>query len=135
LRDEEARLRRLARTQMELARLLEAKIAAENSCLSQLEHTRAGILSALDRVGWAGLALYASTMRRLTDIGAAVRRVEVEIAELNRTLLKVRLRQEVLSRRARHVKVTVERKAMEAEILEVSMGMRRKATGKHGVLE
>jgi hypothetical protein len=135
LRDEQARLRRLVRTQRELARLLEAKIVAGNGRLSQLEHTRAGILSALDRVGWAGLALYSSTMRRLTDIGTAARKTEVEIVELNRTLLKVRLRQEALSRRAEHVKVTVERKAMEAETLEVSIGMQRKATGKHDVLE
>jgi hypothetical protein len=74
-------------------------------------------------------------MRRLTDIGTAARKTEVEIVELNRTLLKVRLRQEALSRRAEHVKVTVERKAMEAETLEVSIGMQRKATGKHDVLE
>ena len=126
---------RLVRTQREMARLLEAKIVAGNFRLSQLEHTRAGILSALDRVDWAGLALYSSTMRRLTDIGAAVRKTEVEIVELNRTLLKVRLRQEALSRRAEHVKVTVERKAMEAETLEVLIGMQRKATGKHDVLE
>lgn len=135
MRDEQARLMRLVRTQRELARLLEAKIVAGNGRLSQLEHTRAGILSALDRVGWAGLALYSSTMRRLTDIGTAARKTEVEIVELNRTLLKVRLRQEALSCRAEHVKVTVERKAMEAETLEVSIGMQRKATGKHDVLE
>ena len=102
--------------------------------LSQLEHTRAGILSSLDRDGGAGLVLYAATMRRLMDIGVAVKSVEVEIAEHNRTLLNVRLRQEVLTRRAEQVRVTDERKAMEGEALEASIGMHRKATGKHGML-
>ena len=94
LRDEQDRLLRLARTQRELARLLEAKLISGTHRLSQLEHTRAGILSSLDRDGGAGLVLYAATMRRLMDIGVAVKSVEVEIAEHNRTLLNVRLRQE-----------------------------------------
>ena len=134
LRDEQDRLLRLARTQRELARLLEAKLISGTHRLSQLEHTRAGILSSLDRDGGAGLVLYAATMRRLMDIGVAVKSVEVEIAEHNRTLLNVRLRQEVLTRRAEQVRVTEERKAMEGEALEASIGMHRKATGKHGML-
>ena len=135
MRDEQAQLLRLARTQRELARLLEAKLISGNHHLSQLEQTRAGILSSLDRVGGAGLVLYAATMRRLMDIGVAVKRAEVEIAEHNRTLLKVRLGEEVLTRRAEQLKATDERKTMEEEALEVSIGMHRKATGKHGVLE
>lgn len=134
LRDEQDRLLRLARTQRELARLLEAKLISGTHRLSQLEHTRAGILSSLDRDGGAGLVLYAATMRRLMDIGVAVKSVEVEIAEHNRTLLNVRLRQEVLTRRAEQVRVTDERKAMEGEALEAAIGMHRKATGKHGML-
>jgi hypothetical protein len=118
-----------------LARLLEAKLISGTHRLSQLEHTRAGILSSLDRVGGAGLMVYAATLRRLMDISVAVKRVEVEIAEHNRALLKVRLRQEVLTRRAKQLKATDDRKAMEVEALEVSIGMHRKATGKHGVLE
>ena len=135
MRDEQDRLLRLARTQRELARLLEAKLISGTHRLSQLEHTRAGILSSLDRVGGAGLMVYAATLRRLMDISVAVKRVEVEIAEHNRALLKVRLRQEVLTRRAKQLKATDDRKAMEVEALEVSIGMHRKATGKHGVLE
>ena len=134
LRDEQVRLLRLARTQRELARLLEAKLISGTHRLSQLEHTRAGILSSLDRDGGAGLVQYAATMRRLMDIGVAVKSVEVEIAEHNRTLLNVRLRQEVLTRLAEQVRVTDERKAMEGEALEASIGIHRKATGKHGML-
>ena len=135
MRDEQAQLLRLARTQRELARLLEAKLISGTHRLSQLEQTRASMLSSLDRVGGAGLVLYAGTMRRLMDIGMAAKRAEVEIAEHSRTLLKARLREEVLTRRAQHLKATDERKTMEEEALEVSIGMRRKATGKHGVLE
>lgn len=135
MRDEQAQLLRLARTQRELARLLEAKLISGTHRLSQLEQTRASILSSLDRVGGAGLVLYAGTMRRLMDIGMAAKRAEVEIAEHSRTLLKARLREEVLTRRAQHLKATDERKTTEEEALEVSIGMRRKATGKHGVFE
>ena len=74
-------------------------------------------------------------MRRLMDIGMAAKRAEVEIEEHSRTLLKARLREEVLTRRVQHLKATDERKTTEEEALEVSIGMRRKATGKHGVLE
>lgn len=135
MRDEQAQLLRLARTQRELARLLEAKLISGTHRLSQLEQTRASILSSLDRVGGAGLVLYAGTMRRLMDIGMAAKRAEVEIEEHSRTLLKARLREEVLTRRVQHLKATDERKTTEEEALEVSIGMRRKATGKHGVLE
>lgn len=135
MRDEQAQLLRLARTQRELARLLEAKLISGTHRLSQLEQTRASILSSLDRVGGAGLVLYAATMRRLMDIGMAAKRAEVEIEEHSRTLLKARLREEVLTRRVQHLKATDERKTTEEEALEVSIGMRRKATGKHGVFE
>ena len=135
MRDEQAQLLRLARTQRELARLLEAKLISGTHRLSQLEQTRASILSSLDRVGGAGLVLYAGTMRRLMDIGMAAKRAEVEIEEHSRTLLKARLREEVLTRRVQHLKATDERKTTEEEALEVSIGMRRKATGKHGVFE
>lgn len=135
MRDEQAQLLRLARTQRELARLLEAKLISSTHRLSQLEQTRASILSSLDRVGGAGLVLYAATMRRLMDIGMAAKRAEVEIEEHSRTLLKARLREEVLTRRVQHLKATDERKTTEEEALEVSIGMRRKATGKHGVFE
>ena len=74
-------------------------------------------------------------MRRLIEIGVMVKAREVEIAELNRALLKVRLRQEVLTRRAREAKLFGDRKAIEEEVLEVSLGMHGKATGKRGVLE
>jgi hypothetical protein len=96
---------------------------------------RSGILSALDRVGIAGLALYAATTRRLTDIDLAMKTIELEIAEHNRALLKARLREKVLSSRAEQVRVTGVRKTIEGEALEAAMGMRRKATGKHSVLE
>lgn len=60
---------------------------------------------------------------------------EVEIAELNHTLLKTRLREEVLMRRAEEAKLTSDRKAIELEVMEVSLGMLGKATGKDGVLK
>jgi hypothetical protein len=115
--------------------MLEVKITSGHHHLEQLNHAESGILSALDRLGGAGLALYAATMRRLTDIGAAKRTTEQQIAELNRSLLKVRIRQEVLTRRAELARLTDDRKAMESEALEVTLGMHRKATGKDSVLE
>jgi hypothetical protein len=134
LRDEPGRLLRLARTQLELARLLEVKVVAARHQLLKLEQTRAGILSALDRVEGSGLALYAGYLRRLMDIDVAAKARETEIAELNGALLKVRLRQEVLTRRAEMVRLTGERKAIEVEALDVSLSMYGKATGKQGVL-
>lgn len=135
MRGKQDRLLRLAGTQAELARLLEIKAISAHHQLAQLAEASAGISSALDRLGLAGLALHAATMRRLTEISVAVKATEDEIAEVNRTLLKVRLRQEALARRAKYVRVTDERKAVESESLDVTLGMSRKATGKHGVLE
>lgn len=135
MRDEHGRLVRLARAQSELARLVEIKIMASRQNLEQLEQTRAGILLALDRVGGTGLALHAATMRRLASICVAEKAAEAEIAGLNRKLLKVRLRQEVLTQRARQARLLCERKVIEEETLEVSLGMHRKATGKPGMLE
>lgn len=133
--DEAFRLLRLARTQSEFARLLEVKVVAARHHVGQLEQTRAGVMSALDRAGGTGLVLYAATMRRLNDISVTVKAREVELAELNRTLLKVRLRQEVLTRRAEEAKWNGDRKTIELEVLEVSLGMQGKATGKHGVIK
>lgn len=135
MRSEQRRLARLARTQSELVRLLDIKISAGRHRLGELEQIEASILSALDRLGGAGLALYAATVRRLADIDGAKKTTEQEIAECNRTLLKVRIRQEVLTRRAEQARLSNERKAMEGEALEVTLAIHRKATGKHRVLE
>lgn len=135
MRDDANRLWRLARTKSEFARLLELRVVAARHHLGQLEEARVGILSALDRAGGTGLVLYATAMRRLNDIGVTMKAREVEIAELNHTLLKTRLREEVLMRRAEEAKLTSDRKAIELEVMEVSLGMHGKATGKDGVLK
>lgn len=132
MRDEIKRLRRMSAAQMELSRLLEVRLISARRTLEDIELTRAGIMTALDRAGPAGLTLYATATRRLADLASAKADGEQVLIECTSRLIEARSRQDVLQRHVRQLKSAEERKSLEEEMQESALLL--KATGKHDVM-
>lgn len=132
MREEIKRLRRLSSTQMELTRLLESRLISARRTLEEIEQTRAGIMTALDRAGPDGLSLYSAATRRLADLESAKVDGEKALNACRRRLIEARNRQDLFQRHADQLKLAEERKSLEEEAQESALLL--KATGKHDVM-
>lgn len=133
MKPEIKRLLRLAQAQLQLSRLLEARIIATRQELSELQETRAATFAALDRAGSAGLVVYAAALRRLADLDTATSEATARLKVMNRRLLDMKGRQDILMRRAGALQASAERILLEAETREALLST--KARGKPGVVE
>jgi len=133
LKDETARLVRLSSTQMERARLLEARVISARQQMDELEQTIGGTVAALDRAGGAGLMFYAAAMRRLADLNRTRELRRKALDDLTRKLVKAKISQDVLERRVGAVRLVEERKLLEDETRESALLL--KASGKHIVMK
>lgn len=127
------RLLRLAQAQLQLSRLLEARILATRQELRQLQETQAGVRAAVDRAGPAGIVVYASAMRRLVDLDVAVADAGRRLKDMDRRLLVSRSRLDILMRRFTTLSAMEVRTSLESEAREGLFTA--KARGKPGMVE
>jgi hypothetical protein len=132
---EPRRLLRLARSQADMAALLEHRFETETQRGAELAQIKAGTLAALERTSTAGLVFYAAALRRLAEIDEAIATNEQARREVAKHLLQVKRRQEGLMRRAGELQEIHDRKLTEEETRDVALAMADKATGKHDVVK
>ena len=129
------RLLRLARAQMDLAKMLELKLAQEQRQLLALAQTRVETMAAIERVSTAGLIFYAAAMRRLTELDGDIAAKKQRALDSAGRLLRARNRQDILLERAAVLETIRHRRSLEEETREIALAMCGKAAGKKHMLK
>lgn len=128
----QVRMLRLARAQGEMVKSLELRLAQAERRLAAISESRAE----LDRLaaGTGGLAFLPAALRKLAAAEAELCEAVAACGEARKQLLAARVRQKTLDARARLLRQAHERKTGEGEMLETTLALGTKASGKQDVL-
>ncbi len=128
------RLRRLARAQGELVKMLETTLLRAEHKSAALQAEQAQLDSMAATAGQTQPALLPALLRSLAATGQQMRLAETEVEKTRNSLLAAKSREKAMTGRAKRLEDVELRKSIEEEALDTALAMGAKASGKGGVV-
>lgn len=129
------RMARLARSENELARSLEARFIAEDQKARSLQASVDELVRITNAAPLSHLPFHGTALKRLADAETGLKECRARAESIRGDFISARARAKALIAKAAFLSLASERKILEEEALETTIAMAAKASGKTGMMK